>query len=79
MLDKEYPSSVGLDQIEATGYTLKQLTLIEDTFETNAKSTNEHKEPYHVYKGLVAVIKVLCRIDRIPVKERDQIIKDFGL
>ena len=75
-------SETSLNQIKATGYTLKQLTLIEERFESASLveyGNDSNSTVYNEAKGLIAVIKVLCKIDRIPAEERDQIIKDFGL
>jgi len=79
--ETRYTPTTGLNQIKSTGYTPKQIISIERTFESSAKRVNDRGETtrYTTQKGLIAVIKELCKIERIPAAERNQIIKDFGL
>lgn len=54
----------GLFQIESTGYSVEQITIIEHAFEhyTNFTTDWEEKEDKRMFNGLMAVIDVLDQI-----------------
>lgn len=66
----------GLELISKTGYSIKEITTIEKAFESNTKIFGSKYFCYSKsdimedqYKGLMAVVKVLCNIEGLESKE----------
>jgi len=75
-LDKEQFTR-GCVQIATTGYTMKEVILIEDAFENTYSSYSKHDGHDPMFEAMMGVYKVLCEIHEIdkPSKGEEVFVK----